>query len=80
MCLRPIHLMLTALLILAATLPGQQAAAPGLLHDFQLPSGDELSWRAIPWRDSFAAGVLDADKADKPVLLWAMNGHPLGCT
>ena len=44
------------------------------------PCADELAWRAIPWLDTFAAGVLAADEEKKPLLFWAMNGHPLGCT
>ncbi len=44
------------------------------------PGEQAESWRDIPWRASFWAGVMDAQKQRKPVLLWAMNGHPLGCT
>lgn len=45
-----------------------------------VPREDELAWRAIPWRATLRQGVLDATAARKPVLLWAMNGHPLGTT
>ncbi len=45
-----------------------------------LPSADEETWRKIPWRTTFWQGVIDANKQDKPVLLFAMNGHPFGCT
>jgi hypothetical protein len=24
--------------------------------------------------------VKEAQEKDRPILLWAMNGHPLGCT
>jgi hypothetical protein len=34
----------------------------------------------VPWLASFAEGVRAADAARKPLLLWIMNGHPLGCT
>ena len=44
------------------------------------PSADELAWREIPWLDTFSAGVLAAHEEEKPLLFWAMNGHPLGCT
>ena len=44
------------------------------------PAERDTKWRSIPWRESFWAGVMDAQKQRKPVLLWAMNGHPLGCT
>ena len=44
------------------------------------PKQSELAWAQIPWRPSFHAGVADAQVQGKPVLLWVMNGHPLGCT
>lgn len=47
---------------------------------YLLPSKDELRWTEIGWRASFRAGVLEGAATGKPVLLWTMNGHPLGCT
>ncbi|MFT5289314.1 MAG: hypothetical protein ACI8QS_001087 [Planctomycetota bacterium] len=44
-----------------------------------LPPSEELAWERIEWRTSLGAGIVDARAADKPVLLWVMNGHPLGC-
>jgi hypothetical protein len=44
------------------------------------PGADELSWEAIPWIPSLAEGMQAAADAEKPLLLWVMNGHPLGCT
>ena len=44
------------------------------------PSEDELRWRQVPWHDNLADGLADASVARKPLLLWLMNGHPLGCT
>jgi hypothetical protein len=49
-------------------------------RDFILPEPDETAWEAIPWRESFWQAVLDGHAQRKPVLLWAMNGHPMGCT
>ena len=37
-------------------------------------------WKEIPWRPSFGEAIKDARKADKPILLWVMNGHPCGMT
>lgn len=38
------------------------------------------SWRTIPWK----IGLLDAQRTSaqqhKPIFIWAMDGHPLGCT
>ena len=44
------------------------------------PSEDEEAWRKAEWRTTFWEGVIDAQKADKPIMLFAMNGHPFGCT
>ena len=48
--------------------------------DFIKPTGKELAWVQIPWRSTFYDGLIDADNNQKPLLLWVMNGHPLGCT
>ena len=45
-----------------------------------VPRPEELAWQEIPWRPAFWGAVLEADAGAKPILLWAMNGHPLGCT
>jgi hypothetical protein len=45
-----------------------------------LPDTGELAWQQIPWATSFKDGIVAADAAGKPLLLWTMNGHPLGCT
>jgi len=56
------------------------SAAFAAARDHVLPEPDELAWRSIGWRPRFGAAMLEADAAGRPVLLWAMNGHPLGCT
>ena len=43
------------------------------------PDADAL-WRSIPWRIELAAAQREAAKARKPLFVWAMDGHPLGCT
>ena len=45
-----------------------------------LPAESELAWMKIPWRPSFAEGIIEARAQGRPLLLWVMNGHPLGCT
>ncbi len=49
-------------------------------RDHIQPDLSELAWEEIPWRTTFKDGLTAADVAGKPLLLWAMNGHPLGCT
>ena len=44
------------------------------------PRAEEQCFLEIPWRESFYAAVNEAQETDRPILLWAMNGHPLGCT
>ena len=50
------------------------------LRDLVLPNPSEASYRKIPWRTSVMQGIVDAQKNDKPVMIYLMNGHPLGCT
>ena len=45
-----------------------------------LPNPSEASIRMIPWRTSVLQGLVEAQKNDKPVMIYLMNGHPLGCT
>ena len=40
----------------------------------------ELLWQQLPWAPSFHAGLAQAAELNKPLLLWVMNGHPMGCT
>jgi hypothetical protein len=45
-----------------------------------LTMAPELKWAGIGWRATYWDGVVDAQKSDKPILLWAMNGHAMACT
>ena len=51
-----------------------------LWRDYVRPQAMEESYLEIPWRESFYSAINEARKTDRPILLWAMNGHPLGCT
>jgi hypothetical protein len=44
------------------------------------PKSEELSFETVDWLPTFWEGVIAAQREDKPILLWAMNGHPLACT
>ncbi len=61
----------------AEPIPADQFAA---LHALVKPASDEDRWAAIPWRTSLWQARQEAAKAGKPILLWEMDGHPLGCT
>ena len=44
------------------------------------PDQKDLTFEIIPWLTTLADGIRAADADQKPLLLWVMNGHPLGCT
>jgi hypothetical protein len=44
------------------------------------PDPDEEKWTQIPWLSSLWEARQQAAKEGKPILLWEMDGHPLGCT
>tara|TARA_Y100000817_G_scaffold198508_1_gene155361 strand:- start:204 stop:443 length:240 start_codon:yes stop_codon:yes gene_type:complete len=52
----------------------------GMWQEFIRPTKNELAWAEIPWRSTFYDGLIKSDREQKPLLLWVMNGHPLGCT
>ena len=86
MALGRASVVIAAVIVTAAAVPGGLRAAEltgetyAKLRDHVLPKQRELGYRAIPWRASFWEAVVEAQEKDKPILLWAMNGHPLACT
>jgi hypothetical protein len=44
------------------------------------PAADEDRWATIPWRTSLWSARQEAAREGKPILLWEMDGNPLGCT
>jgi hypothetical protein len=44
------------------------------------PDPDEEKWSQIPWLSSLWEARKQAAVEGKPILLWEMDGHPLGCT
>lgn len=49
------------------------------LHEQLQPSESER-WRTIPWMTSVIDAQQAAAEGKKPIFIWAMDGHPLGCT
>jgi hypothetical protein len=43
------------------------------------PTEGEDPFEAIPWETSLWDARKKAAAAGKPILLWEMDGHPLGC-
>lgn len=50
------------------------------LHSLIKPKSEEVKWTRIPWRTSLWDARRVAAREGKPILLWEMDGHPLGCT
>ena len=44
-----------------------------------LPADGEDDFAKIPWLTSIWDARVKAAKEGKPILLWEMDGHPLGC-
>ena len=65
---------------------GLAAQAPSLdqtrfdLLQAQLTPAEDVTWRLIPWRIELLAAQREAAAQNKPMFIWAMDGHPLGCT
>lgn len=50
------------------------------LHRLMQAAPEEQKWQQIPWRTNLWQARMDAAAAGKPIYLWEMDGHPLGCT
>ena len=45
-----------------------------------LPTLAEQKWLSIPWRTDLNAARQESAATLKPIFVWIMNGHPMGCT
>jgi hypothetical protein len=50
------------------------------LHSLIKPAAGEDRWDTIPWNTNLWHARQEAARLGKPLLLWEMDGHPLGCT
>ena len=60
------------------SIPSLERAEVERLRRNLVPAGDE-PWEAIPWRSDLLVARDEAIRSRRPLFLWAMNGHPLGC-
>ena len=49
------------------------------LHSLIKPAAAEEKWAQIPWMSGLWDARQKAAAEGKPILLWEMDGHPLGC-
>ena len=47
---------------------------------YLLPSEGELGFASVGFHTALWEAIVQANSEDKPILLWAMNGHPMACT
>ena len=80
-------LQLLGLLVLAAPPAAQDATdvaplTPQEMQDLlaRLEPDPDAPWRSIPWRIDLLAAQREALATRRPLFIWAMDGHPLGCT
>jgi hypothetical protein len=52
----------------------------GRLQALIRPGPGEEKWAEIPWLSNLWEARRRAAAEGKPILLWEMDGHPLGCT
>jgi hypothetical protein len=50
------------------------------LRDQIVPAREELGWRSLNWHGTLWEAIQRGREDNKPILLYAMNGHPLACT
>lgn len=48
------------------------------LHNDLNPTNE--TWKTIPWMTSLIEAQNISANQQKPLFIWAMDGHPLGCT
>lgn len=76
-----------AALALTAGLVATAAAGPPAVTDAEYaallktvrPAPGEDQFASIPWETSLWDARVKAAAEGKPILLWEMDGHPLGC-
>jgi hypothetical protein len=56
------------------------AAQFNALHAAVAPRGESERWKEIPWESDLWTAKQRAAREGKPLLMWVMDGNPLGCT
>jgi hypothetical protein len=73
------------LILIAVSLSRTPAAAQEWkdlesLHRLIIPDTSEAAWQKIPWLTDLREARKKATEEGRPIFLWEMDGHPLGCT
>lgn len=73
-------------IVLIGSLAAQQSSQPAGQATYEQlfalikPQPQESKWTRIPWLSSLWEARRRAAAEGKPILLWEMDGNPLGCT
>jgi hypothetical protein len=86
----PMRFLLSLSWFLVPYIPAQQCEPPPELpltwaqfetvRDRILLTGAADHWRQIPWQTDLTSAIATATATHQPLLVWAMNGDPLGFT
>lgn len=77
---------IAALICLAMTVSPARAVGPipdsryDPYRSLIKPRPEEEKWMQVPWQSSLWEARKKAAAEGKPILLWEMDGNPLGCT
>lgn len=71
---------LLALPILLSADAGLDAKQVAAVKAAVVPTERDEKWLAIGWKPNLWEARKEAAAKGKPILLWEMDGHPLGCT
>jgi len=73
-------LLAAGLCLMARPLPAE--VKEGALQAFEQACRTSMNepWRSVPWKVSLIEAQNLAARERKPIFIWAMDGHPLGCT
>ena len=68
-----------ALLLLAS--PGDEVKVQEVdsLKTLIKPRPEETKWEEIPWRVDLWDARREAGRLGRPIMLWEMDGNPMGC-
>jgi len=71
--------MMRALIVALLLLPdGLTVPEFEKLHKELQPPKEE-AWLSIPWKTNLLEARAAAVEQKKPIFIWSMDGHPLGC-
>ncbi len=64
---------------LASVGDGVEVARIDALRKLIKPRPEETRWEEIPWRVDLWDARREAARLGKPLMLWEMDGNPMGC-